>query len=107
MIIPLLRRGEPYRLVKSPGLPQTFIRADEPLEGMPELIGPSLAATAISEDEKFLRNLLVSPHVKRLNIGPIPTCRIAWDQSHERNLLEHRYEQRAIQRQPTDKLAAF
>ena len=102
MIIPLLRCGEPYRLMKSPGLPQTFTRAGEALEGMPELIGPSLAATAISEDEKFLRNLLNSPNVKRLNIGSIPTCRIAWDQSHEGNLLEHLYEQRAIQRQPTD-----
>ncbi len=69
---------------------------------MPELIGPSRAVTAISEDEKFLRNLLDSQNVKRLNIGPIPTCRIAWDQSHEGNLLEHLYEQRAIQRQPTD-----
>ena len=74
---------------------------------MPELIGPSRAVTAISEDEKFLRNLLDSQNVKRLNIGPIPTCRIAWDQSHEGNLLEHLYEQRAIQRQPTDELAAL
>ena len=102
MIIPLVRCGEPYRLEMSPGLRQTFTRAGGPLEGMPELIGPSRAVTAISEDEKFLRNLLDSPNVKRLNIGPIPTCRIAWDQSHEGNLLEHLYEQRAIQRQPTD-----
>jgi hypothetical protein len=36
--------------------------------------------------------------VDRLNIGPLPTTHIAWDQPHEGNLFEHLYGRRAIQR---------
>ncbi|MAF10530.1 aldehyde dehydrogenase, partial [Candidatus Poribacteria bacterium] len=45
----------------------------------------------------FVRELIASPHVERLNIGPIPTNRISWDQPHEGNLFEHLYRQRALQ----------
>lgn len=67
-------------------------------ERMPEVFGPSLVVTAITEDETFINRLIASPHVDRLNIGPIPTMQIAWDQPHEGNLFEHLYARRAFQR---------
>ncbi len=60
-------------------------------------IGPSLVVTAITEDDAFTRDLLDSPHVERLNLGPIPTTRLSWDQPHEGNLFTHLYRQRAFQ----------
>ncbi len=60
-------------------------------------IGPTLVGTAITEDEAFTRELMASAHIERLNIGPIPTNRISWDQPHEGNLFEHLYRQRALQ----------
>ena len=62
-----------------------------------ERIGPTLVGTAITEDDAFVRELMAAPHVERLNIGPIPTNRISWDQPHEGNLFEHLYRQRALQ----------
>ena len=32
-----------------------------------------------------------------LNLGPIPTPRISWDQPHEGNLFDHLYARRAFQ----------
>ena len=60
-------------------------------------IGPTLVVTAITEDEGLIRQLFASPNVERLNLGAIPTNRIAWDQPHEGNLFEHLYRQRALQ----------
>jgi hypothetical protein len=40
---------------------------------------------------------MVSPHIDRLNVGPIPTHQLSWDQPHEGNLFEHLYRQRAFQ----------
>jgi acyl-CoA reductase-like NAD-dependent aldehyde dehydrogenase len=71
-----------------------------PQEQMPRLIGPSLAVMALSEDENFTQALLDSPHVERLNLGPIPTNRLTWDQPHEGNLFTHLYRQRAFQQAP-------
>lgn len=62
-----------------------------------ERIGPTLAAMAITDDPSFERELLESPHIERLNIGPIPTNRLTWDQPHEGNLFTHLYRQRAFQ----------
>lgn len=67
-------------------------------EEMPECLGPTLVVTAITRDEKLINRLLASPLVDRLNIGPIPTMKIAWDQPHEGNLFEHLYARRAFQR---------
>ena len=53
--------------------------------------------TALTNDEEFRRELLASPHVGRLNFGPIPTNRISWDQPHEGNLFDHLYARRAFQ----------
>ena len=69
-----------------------------PQEEMLERIGPTLVVTAITEDQGFIRELLGSADVERLNLGPIPTNRVSWDQPHEGNLFEHLYQQRALQR---------
>ena len=60
-------------------------------------IGPSLVVTALTDDEAFTDRLLSSPNVERLNIGPIPTNQISWDQPHEGNLFDHLYRRRALQ----------
>lgn len=67
-------------------------------EDIPEKLGPTLVVTAITNDQKLINKLVASPHVDRLNIGPIPTMKIAWDQPHEGNLFEHLYARRAFQR---------
>ncbi len=68
-----------------------------PTAEMPEAIGSTLVATAISNDPKFRRALMASPHIDRLNVGPVPTYQLSWDQPHEGNLFEHLYRQRAFQ----------
>jgi acyl-CoA reductase-like NAD-dependent aldehyde dehydrogenase len=68
-----------------------------PQDEMLKRIGPSLVVTAITEDEEFTRALLDSPSVERLNLGPLPTSRLSWDQPHEGNLFTHLYRQRAFQ----------
>lgn len=67
-------------------------------EEIPEALGPSLVVTAITKDQKLINKLVASPHVDRLNIGPIPTMKIAWDQPHEGNLFDHLYARRAFQK---------
>ncbi|HEX5707148.1 MAG TPA: aldehyde dehydrogenase family protein [Pyrinomonadaceae bacterium] len=67
-------------------------------EEIPEALGPSLVVTAITEDKELIRRLVASPLVDRLNIGPVSTMQIAWDQPHEGNLFEHLYARRALQR---------
>lgn len=61
-------------------------------------IGPSLVVTAITKDEEFLAGLQSSPDIHRLNLGPLPTSRVEWDQPHEGNLFEFLYTRRALQR---------
>ncbi len=71
-----------------------------PTAEMLEAIGPTLVATALTQDQKIIDALMASRHVDRLNVGPIPTWRISWDQPHEGNLFEHLYRQRAFQMEP-------
>jgi len=61
-------------------------------------MGPSLVVTAISEDPAFVDAVVASPHIERLNLGPLPTTRVDWDQPHEGNLFEFLYRRRAIAR---------
>lgn len=68
-----------------------------PVKEMPDRIGPSLIVSAITGDKRFIAAMMGSSNVDRLNIGPIPTWRISWDQPHEGNLFEHLYRQRAFQ----------
>ncbi len=70
---------------------------ETPQEELLQNMGYSLIATAITEDQKFIDELLSSPNVDRLNIGEIPTVQISWDQPHEGNLFEHLYRQRSLQ----------
>lgn len=60
-------------------------------------IGPTLVGTALTNDPSFRRDLIECRHIDRLNLGPIPTSRVSWDQPHEGNLFEHLYRQRALQ----------
>lgn len=69
-----------------------------PAGDLPDCLGPSLVVTCISNDPAFRARFVASPHVDRLNFGPIPTTRIGWDQPHEGNLFEHLYARRAIQK---------
>ena len=62
-----------------------------------ESMGSTLVATALTEDVDVQRQLLAAPNIERLNLGPIPTCSVAWDQPHEGNLFDHLYRQRALQ----------
>ncbi len=71
-----------------------------PTAEMPSAIGKSLVVTAITSDKDFIRSLMASANVDRLNIGPIPTYQLSWDQPHEGNLFEHLYRQRAFQMEP-------
>lgn len=58
---------------------------------------PTLVATALTEDPKLIESLLDCRRIDRLNIGPVPTWRISWDQPHEGNLFDFLYRQRAFQ----------
>jgi acyl-CoA reductase-like NAD-dependent aldehyde dehydrogenase len=68
-----------------------------PQSAMLEKIGPSLAVTAITRDKGFIDDLAESPLIERLNIGPISTMTVSWDQPHEGNLFEFLYKRRAIE----------
>src|SRR5205814_3999561 len=43
-------------------------------------IGPSLVVTAITKDRTFHEALLDCPLIERLNLGPISTMSISWEQ---------------------------
>jgi acyl-CoA reductase-like NAD-dependent aldehyde dehydrogenase len=64
---------------------------------IPQALGPSLVVTAITADPKLIHKLVTAPNVDRLNIGPIATNHISWNQPHEGNLFEHLYGRRAFQ----------
>ena len=65
-------------------------------EKMLDLIGPTLVVSAITKDQAFIQELLLDSRIERLNIGPIPTMKISWDQPHEGNLFEFLYKRRSI-----------
>jgi acyl-CoA reductase-like NAD-dependent aldehyde dehydrogenase len=73
------------------------VTADE-MAAMPHVLGPTLVVTALTRDQPLIDRLLGSDLVGRLNLGPIQTNTIAWDQPHEGNLFEHLYGRRAFQR---------
>lgn len=60
-------------------------------------VGPSLVVTALTENQEFIGKLLSSPKLERLNIGPLPTSQVAWDQPHEGSLFDLLYRRRALQ----------
>ena len=64
-------------------------------------LGPTLVATLLTEDPALAQRLLAARSVERINLGAIPTSRVAWDQPHEGNLFDLLYRQRAFQLQQT------
>ncbi|MFO0800464.1 MAG: aldehyde dehydrogenase family protein [Gemmataceae bacterium] len=68
-----------------------------PQQDVLKRIGYTLAATVLSDDPAFIADALACPTIERLNIGPLPTNRLTWDQPHEGNLFTHLYKQRALQ----------
>lgn len=60
-------------------------------------IGYTLAASVLSSDGDFIADAMRCSNIERLNIGPLPTNRLTWDQPHEGNLFTHLYRQRALQ----------
>jgi acyl-CoA reductase-like NAD-dependent aldehyde dehydrogenase len=68
-----------------------------PTAQMPQAIGSTLVGTAITDNAKFRRALMACGNIDRLNLGPVPTWKLSWDQPHEGNLFEHLYRQRSFQ----------
>ncbi|MDE0836416.1 MAG: aldehyde dehydrogenase family protein [Akkermansiaceae bacterium] len=68
-----------------------------PQKDMLANIGQTLVVSAITEDQNFINQLLLSPDIERLNLGAYPTNRVQWEQPHEGNLFEFLYHRRAIQ----------
>lgn len=68
-----------------------------PQSKMLSQIGPSLVVTAITNDPGFRKALLESPLIDRLNLGPISTMQLSWDQPHEGNLFEFLYRRRSLE----------
>ena len=68
-----------------------------PQSEMLKLMGPSLVVTAITRDERFRASLLESPSIERLNLGPVATTQISWNQPHEGNLFDFLYRRRALE----------
>jgi acyl-CoA reductase-like NAD-dependent aldehyde dehydrogenase len=61
-------------------------------------IGYSLSVSAITKDEAFIDQIQAFPEIERLNIGPVSTMKISWDQPHEGNMFEFLYRRRSIER---------
>ena len=70
-----------------------------PQDQMLKQIGPSLAVTAITKDPRWIRQLIECPLIDRLNLGPISTMKVSWDQPHEGNMFEFLYRRRSLERQ--------
>ncbi|HKY31871.1 MAG TPA: aldehyde dehydrogenase family protein [Candidatus Polarisedimenticolia bacterium] len=60
-------------------------------------LGPTLVATVLAREGPARAALAACPDIDRLNMGPIPTSRVEWDQPHEGNLFDHLYRRRAVQ----------
>jgi acyl-CoA reductase-like NAD-dependent aldehyde dehydrogenase len=64
---------------------------------LPEMIGPTLVLSAITDSPQLRRRLMDAVHVDRLNFGPVPTNRLNWLQPHEGNIVDFLYRPRAFQ----------
>jgi acyl-CoA reductase-like NAD-dependent aldehyde dehydrogenase len=68
-----------------------------PQDRMLQAIGPTLVATALTDDAAFRDRLIDCPSIDRLNLGPIPTTKLDWLQPHEGNIIDFLYRSRALQ----------
>jgi hypothetical protein len=73
---------------------------------IPEAIGTTLVGTVITRDKGLIRKVMASENIDRLNVGPIETFKLSWDQPHEGNLFELLYRQRAFQIEAPEPAAA-
>lgn len=69
-----------------------------PQRDMLKQIGYTLACSAITRDAKFIEEIMAYPHIERLNLGPVSTMKISWDQPHEGNMFEFLWHRRSIER---------
>jgi acyl-CoA reductase-like NAD-dependent aldehyde dehydrogenase len=69
-----------------------------PQAEMLKQMGYSLAVAAITKDPAFTGQLLNWPEIERLNLGPISTMHVSWDQPHEGNMFEFLWKRRSIER---------
>ena len=69
-----------------------------PQAEMLKQIGYTLAASVITKDAAFIEHVMAYPHIERLNIGPVSTMKISWDQPHEGNMFEFLWRRRSIER---------
>lgn len=69
-----------------------------PQAEMLKQMGYSLAVAAITKDPAFTEQLLNWPEIERLNLGPISTMHVSWDQPHEGNMFEFLWKRRSIER---------
>jgi hypothetical protein len=70
-----------------------------PAEQLVASLGPSLVLTALTGERSIENALMARADIGRLNLGPIPTTVVQWDQPHEGNIFHHLYQQRAFQRE--------
>ena len=69
-----------------------------PQSEMLHKIGYTLAASVITKDQSFIEAVTDFPEIDRLNIGPVSTMKISWDQPHEGNMFEFLWQRRSIER---------
>jgi acyl-CoA reductase-like NAD-dependent aldehyde dehydrogenase len=60
-------------------------------------IGSTLVCSAITNNERFQKQLVDATHIDRLNLGPVPTIQLDWLQPHEGNIVEFLFRPRAFQ----------
>jgi acyl-CoA reductase-like NAD-dependent aldehyde dehydrogenase len=63
-------------------------------------MGDTLVLTAITREPSLVQRLKRWPQVGRLNLGPLRTPAVRWDQPHEGNLFDFLYARRAWNRAP-------
>ncbi|MHB1307213.1 MAG: aldehyde dehydrogenase family protein [Limisphaerales bacterium] len=61
-------------------------------------IGYTLAASVITRDPEFTAAAMAFPEIERLNLGPLSTMKVSWDQPHEGNMFEFLWQRRSIER---------
>ena len=65
------------------------------------------ASIALAEEGRVLEEVAIHspdgyahvmfPEIERLNLGPVSTMKISWDQPHEGNMFEFLYRRRALE----------
>ncbi len=71
-----------------------------PQNKMIAAMGTTLVCSAITEDPKFVQQLLDAVTIDRLNVGKVKTVQLNWLQPHEGNIVDFLYRARAFQNSP-------